>query len=129
MTRIVLAEDDLDLRTLVTRALGARGHEVVAVGDAAEALEACRVHRPALLLLDVGLPGRSGLEVLADLRGQDPGERGGEQSAGNGPRVLLLSGHTADGDVDRGLAGGADGYLPKPFSLRDLVERVESLLA
>jgi DNA-binding response OmpR family regulator len=88
---------------------------VVTRGD--EALAAVREERPDLLVLDIMLPGRSGLDVLRDLR-----------AAGDAVPVLLL---TAKGDVvDRvvGLELGADDYLPKPFAVRELLARVKALL-
>ena len=119
MADIVVAEDDPDLRELVHYLLSSRGHTVVAVDDGDEALVACRSRRPDLLVLDVSLPGRNGLDVLGELRG-DPGL--------TEVRVLLLSGHTRPEDVERGLAAGADRYLTKPFRVQDLLDHASQLL-
>jgi CheY-like chemotaxis protein len=112
---VVLAEDDVDIRDLVEIVLDALGLTVVAVGDGAEALAACRRVRPSLLLLDVTMPVMDGLDACREVRA-DPGLRG--------LPVVLMTGRAQDSDVQAGLAAGADGYITKPFGpveLRDVV--------
>ena len=119
--RVLVADDEEDIRLLVCLAVRKAGCTVVAaVADGAQALVAARAEQPDLVVLDVSMPGRTGLEVCAALR-QDP--------ATAGVRVLLLSAGASAEDVARGLAAGADAYLPKPFSVADLVSEVRALAA
>jgi DNA-binding response OmpR family regulator len=119
--RVVVADDEQDIRLLVTLAVRKAGCTVVAaVADGTQALAAARAELPDLVVLDVSMPGASGLEVCAALR-EDP--------ATAGCQVLLLSAGASPDDVARGLAAGADAYLPKPFAVADLVGRVRELTA
>ncbi len=119
MARIVVADDDADIRDLVVFKLQHSGHDVVAVGDGASALEVCRTRAPDLLVLDVMMPGLSGLETCRALR-SDP-------RTATIP-VILLTARAQQGDVEEGYAAGADDYVTKPFSPRELAFRVASLL-
>jgi len=119
--RILLVDDDRELTSMLHEYLGREGFDVQACHDGTEALERLMQPRaeapPDLVVLDVMLPGRSGLDVLRALRASD-----------SAPPVLML---TARGDdVDRivGLELGADDYLPKPFNPRELVARIRAVL-
>ncbi|MBB3676162.1 response regulator transcription factor [Modestobacter versicolor] len=119
--RVLVADDEEDIRLLVCLAVGKAGGTVVAaVADGAQALAAARAERPHLVVLDVSMPEATGLEVCAALRA-DP--------ATAGCRVLLLSAGASPDDVARGLAAGADAYLPKPFTIAGLVAEVRELTA
>ncbi|MDO9454574.1 response regulator transcription factor [Nocardioides sp.] len=120
MARIVVADDDVDIRELVEFKLTTMGHDIVAVGDGAAAIEACRAQRPDLCVLDVMMPGVSGLDAIRLIRA-DPG-------LVDLP-VILLTARAQESDVSTGFDSGADDYITKPFSPRELASRVEALLA
>ena len=115
--RIALVEDDRTLRTGLRDALAGEGHEVVAAADGHEARALLRAQRFDLVVLDVMLPGPSGLELLRELRARD----------GDTP-VLLLTARGEEGEKVLGLELGADDYVTKPFSLRELLARVKAML-
>ncbi|MGH3049115.1 MAG: response regulator transcription factor [Gaiellaceae bacterium] len=117
---VLVADDDEDILLLVTARLQREGHEIVQARDGREALAAVRERRPNIAVLDVGMPGLDGLEVLAAIR-DDP-----ELS---GVRVLLLTAKAQEQDVRRGYAAGADAYMKKPFSPAELAKRVAELTA
>jgi DNA-binding response OmpR family regulator len=119
--RVLVADDEEDIRLLVTLAVRKAGCTVVgSVADGTQALAAARAETPDLVVLDVSMPGASGLEVCAALRAEP---------ATAGCRVLLLSAGASPDDVARGLSAGADAYLPKPFTVAGLVARVRELTA
>ena len=119
MAKILVAEDDSDLRLLVTLKLESSGHEVVSVEDGTTAAESCRTMRPDLVILDLMMPGMSGLEVCRYIK-SDP-----ELSS---TPVILLTARAQAADVEAGKAAGVDEYLTKPFSPRELAGRVDLLL-
>ena len=116
MSRLLVVEDDPDiamaLRLLLTRA----GHTVAHAKDGRAGLRDAYTERPELVILDIGLPGMDGWQVLERLR-----------DVSDVP-VLLLTAHGQESDKVRGLRGGADDYLTKPFTNAELVARVEALL-
>jgi DNA-binding response OmpR family regulator len=114
--RILVVEDERQLARHVTGALNRNGHESTAVGDGAEAVALALAKPPDLIVLDLNLPGLDGLAVLARLR-----------EARSPARVLIL---TSRGEVEsrvKGLKAGADDYLAKPFSMDELIARIEAL--
>jgi len=116
---VLVADDEDDIRALVSLAVRKAGCALAAsVADGPAALAAARADVPDLAVLDVSMPGSTGLEVCTALRA-DP--------ATAGVRVLLLSAGASADDVARGLAAGADAYLAKPFAVTDLVARVKEL--
>jgi CheY-like chemotaxis protein len=117
--RVLVADDEEDIRLLVSLAVRKAGCTLVAaVADGTQALRSARTERPDLVVLDVSMPGATGLEVCEALRA-DP--------ATADCRVLLLSAGASPDDIARGLAAGADAYLPKPFTVAGLVAQVRVL--
>lgn len=114
--RILVVEDEAQLARHVCRALARHGHEAVSVQDGLEGLRSALANPPDLMVLDLNLPSLDGFTVLSRLR-----------EAKSPARVLIL---TARGEVEnrvKGLRSGADDYLAKPFSMEELVARVEAL--
>lgn len=109
---VVVADDDADIRSLVAIAVERAGLELVgSAGDGASALAAIKSTRPDLAILDVSMPEMDGLEVCRQVR-LDP--------ALDDLRILLLSASVDDASQEIGIAAGADYFLAKPFSVRDL---------
>ncbi|MDF2446479.1 MAG: two component transcriptional regulator, winged helix family [Moraxellaceae bacterium] len=115
--RILLAEDDIMLGEALQEALIAQGFAVDWLKDGESALEAARREDFDLLVLDLGLPRRDGMSVLAELRRRD-----------NTVPVLILTARDATGDRIAGLDAGADDYLLKPFDIGELSARLRALL-
>lgn len=117
--RLLVVDDEADLANLIAYNLRRAGYEVDVVHSGPAALTAITDHLPDLVVLDVMLPGLSGLEIARMVR--------------TNPRtswipVLMLTARTADTDAIAGLAVGADDYVAKPFSMKVLVARIEALL-
>ncbi|GGN58380.1 hypothetical protein GCM10010112_12150 [Actinoplanes lobatus] len=120
MALVLVADDDADIRDLVTFKLEGLGLETIAVEDGEAALAAIRERRPPVAILDIAMPGLSGIDVCRMVRA-DP--------AIADTLVLLLTARVQEQDVERGFAVGADDYVTKPFSPRELVSRVQTLLS
>ncbi|MDP3969775.1 MAG: response regulator [Nocardioides sp.] len=120
MARILVADDDADIRDLVVFKLRQSGHDVVAVEDGAAAVAACRADLPELVILDLMMPGMSGLEAARTLRGED--------GLTDLP-IIMLTARAQESDIEEGFSAGADDYVVKPFSPRELAARVEATLA
>jgi DNA-binding response OmpR family regulator len=117
---VLCADDEEDILSLVALRLQRAGFDVVTAIDGDEAVRIAYDRRPAIAILDVMMPKRTGYEVLAALRADD---------ALADMKVILLSARVQESDVTRGLDAGADAYLPKPFKAQELVSKVEELLA
>jgi signal transduction histidine kinase len=115
-TRILVADDNADMRDYVTRLLRDRGCIVTIAADGNAALEAARDSDPELIVSDVMMPGLDGFELLRALRADEKTRR---------TPVILLSARAGEEARVEGIAAGADDYLVKPFSARELVARVE----
>ena len=116
---LLVADDDDDILLLVTTRLRRDGYEVVSASSGDRALELAREHRPRLAVLDIGMPGLDGLEVLEQIRRDDELRD---------TLVLLLTAKAQESDVRRGYDSGADAYVKKPFSPAELSTRVRALL-
>jgi len=116
---VVVADDDADILDLVALTLERAGHQVHRARDGEEALELIRERSPDVAVLDVAMPRLDGLELTRLLR-DDPGTRG--------VRVVLLTARVQDGGAEAGLAAGANDYVRKPFSPRELQARVAALV-
>lgn len=114
--KVLVVDDDFELRSIVGFALRQGGFLVLEAGDGAAALAAISAEQPALIVLDLNLPGGDGLTLLPGLR---------QLTASP---VLVLSVRSAEEDVVRALDLGADDYLTKPFSPRTLLARIRALL-
>jgi DNA-binding response OmpR family regulator len=119
-TRIVVADDDRDILDLVVFKLEQAGYDVEAVSDGAAALKAIEANPPRLAILDVMMPGLSGIDVLRKVRANENTRN---------LDVILLTARSRDSDVDVGFATGASDYVIKPFSPRELLHRVNTLVA
>jgi two-component system phosphate regulon response regulator PhoB len=117
--RILVVDDEPDISALVAYHLTKAGYRVATVASGPEAVAAARSQRPALVVLDLMLPGMSGFEVLEQLRASD---------VTRDVAVLMLTARREESDRIRGLSTGADDYLTKPFSIEELLLRVGAIL-
>ncbi|WP_420644314.1 response regulator transcription factor [Candidatus Leptofilum sp.] len=113
---ILVVEDELSIQTIVRTYLESAGFTVTIVDDGRKALAQARLIQPDLVVLDLNLPGMDGMEVAARLR------------EASGVYILMLSARGEEADRVAGLRIGADDFLTKPFSPRELVARVEAVL-
>lgn len=121
MSKLVLiAEDDESIVASLDFLMRRSGFRTAIARDGIAALLEARQRLPDLVLLDVMLPGKSGLEVCTELRAD---------ARCAGMHVVMLTAKTAGGDAQRGFEAGADDYLLKPFSTRELLAKVNQLLA
>jgi CheY-like chemotaxis protein len=116
---VVIADDEPSMRLLVHATIESDDYAVIEAADGNQAWDMIQQHKPSLVLLDVQMPGRSGLEVLHLVKA-DP--------ALAATRVILLTAKAQESDIEAGLIAGADFYLTKPFSPLDLLTRVEEAL-
>ena len=116
---VLVAEDDDDIRALVECRLTRNGYEVVAARDGEEAVQLAGERDPDLMILDVMLPRLDGLQVTRRLRADGRTAR---------LPIILLTARAQEADVTRGFEAGADDYLRKPFSSRDLAARVQAII-
>lgn len=114
--RVLVAEDDRSLRSVLERGLQESGYVVDAVGDGDEAVKWLRAYDYEVAVLDWRMPGRSGIEVVEEMR-----------RAGVRTPILMLTARDAPSDRVRGLRTGADDYLVKPFDFDELLARLDAL--
>ena len=116
---ILIADDEPNILISLEFLLKRAGYQVSLARDGQAALDAILRDRPDLVLLDVMMPKKTGLEVCQAVRADE---------ACNGVRILMLTAKGRDTDVAKGLALGADAYMTKPFATKDLVQKVKDLL-
>ncbi|CAL9520944.1 response regulator transcription factor [Streptomyces sp. enrichment culture] len=114
---VLLAEDDRAIRHALERALTLEGYEVTAVADGVEALEEAHRTPPDVVVLDVMMPGKDGLQVCRELRAE-----------GDGTPILMLTALVETADRIAGLDAGADDYVVKPFDVEEVFARLRALL-
>jgi two-component system phosphate regulon response regulator PhoB len=119
MATILIVDDEPDIREMIRFALEASGFPSLEAATADEALQAIRRERPDLMLLDWMLPGRSGLELAKQLK-MDPETES--------LPIIMLTARTEERDLIKGLGAGADDYITKPFSPRELMARIKAVL-
>lgn len=116
-SKILIIEDDKGLSEALASGIQAAGYDVMAAGTAEEGFFLVHSRHPDLLVLDLTLPNRNGLDLLAQIRAE-----------GTDVRVLILTSHNTVDDRVTGLRSGADDYLGKPFSFPELLARIDALL-
>jgi len=116
MTKILVVDDEPSITNLVSAYLKPEGYEVFVASDGNSGLKAARTFKPDLIILDVMLPGMDGIELLSRLRRESE------------VYVIMLTARTEETDKIVGLSVGADDYVTKPFSPRELVARVKAAL-
>jgi DNA-binding response OmpR family regulator len=116
---VLVADDDPDILSLVSFRLESSGYDVVVAEDGETALRLARERKPDLCVLDVMMPNLTGLDVTRALRADEKTRD---------VRIILLTARVQESDVARGLESGADDYVKKPFSPRELGTRVAAIL-
>ena len=116
---VLVIDDEKDLIELVTYNLGKEGYDVIAADDGQSGLDVARKHRPDLVVLDLMMPGLDGLQVCQRLR---------SDSRTGGVPIIMLTAKATEADRVVGLEFGADDYITKPFSPREVVARVKAVL-
>ena len=118
--KVLIADDEPNILISLEYLMKREGYVVQVARDGQEALDVLRRERPRLVLLDVMMPRKSGIEVCQELRGDE---------AIRDTLVLMLTAKGRDTDVAKGLGVGADAYMTKPFATKDLVAKVRDMLA
>ncbi|MBX3117274.1 MAG: MtrAB system response regulator MtrA [Homoserinimonas sp.] len=114
--RVLVVDDDTALAEMIGIVLRTEGFETAFCADGSEAMDSFRASRPDLVLLDLMLPGKSGIEVCQELRAE------------SGVPIIMLTAKSDTTDVVRGLESGADDYVVKPFNPKELVARIKARL-
>ncbi len=117
MARILVAEDEADMAMGLRDNLQFEGYDVIVAADGDEAVAKAKADRPDLILLDIMMPKKDGLEVCKAIR-----------DAGFIVPILMLTAKSQEIDIVRGLEAGADDYITKPFGVRELLARVKAAL-
>ncbi len=117
--KVLIADDELRLRKVIALYLSKCGYEIIEAGNGETAVELTKEFVPDAIVLDVMMPGISGIEATQIIR----------QTAGfeNTP-IILLTANAGENDIKKGLSSGANKYVTKPFSPKELVEMIEELI-
>ena len=113
---ILVVEDDAPIRNLITTTLKTQDYKYIAVATASEALQQATIHAPDVMLLDLGLPDLDGIEVIRRIR------------SWSAMPIIVISARSEDSDKIEALDSGADDYLGKPFSLKEVQARLNALI-
>ena len=117
---ILLVEDEPAQRDVIAYNLAAEGYQVAEAGDGEEAMLLVAENPPDLVILDVMMPGMSGLDAARALR---------PEPSMDGLPIIMLTARAQESDIEQGFEAGADDYIVKPFSPRELASRVSAVLA
>jgi two-component system phosphate regulon response regulator PhoB len=117
--KVLLADDDPSLRRLVAATLGTESFTLLQAGDGTESLAIAQTEKPALVLLDLNMPGMNGLEVCGAIK---------QDASLAGTKVVMLTASGNSEDKERAMAAGADDYFVKPFSPVALLDKIYDLL-
>jgi DNA-binding response OmpR family regulator len=118
--KVLIADDEPNIVISLEFMMKREGYEVLVARDGPQALETIRRERPRLVLLDAMMPGMSGFDVCEAVRGDEQVRE---------TRILMLTAKGRETDLARGVGAGADAYMVKPFSTRDLMQKVREMLA
>lgn len=117
--KILIADDELRLRKVIALYMTKCGYEIIEAGNGETAVELVKEHKPDAIVLDVMMPGLSGIEASEIIRKLPEFSK---------TPIILLTANASENDVKKGLAAGADKYITKPFSPKELVETIDSLI-
>lgn len=120
MARILVAEDERDIRELIAFTLEFGGHKVITAANGQEAVELARLHRPDLIILDVRMPKMSGYEACRILKSQEETRT---------IPVVFLSAKGQEAEIRQGMEAGADAYIIKPFAPDELIQQIQVILS
>ena len=119
-TKVLIADDEPNIVVSLSFMMKREGYEVLVARDGVEALAMIEAEKPRLVLLDAMMPGMSGVDVCEAVRAN---------AALRDTRILMLTAKGRDSDMARGLGAGADAYVTKPFSTRELAATARALIA
>lgn len=119
MTTVLVADDDFDLRTIVTDLLTSSGYAILSASNGEEALEIATAQRPDLVVLDISMPRMDGYTVVKHLR---------ENPETSRMPIIAFTAHALKGDAEKALKAGYDGYIAKPFQPDELLNEIARLL-
>lgn len=116
--KILVADDELRLRKVIALYMVKCGHEIIEAGNGEIAVELVKQNKPDAIVLDVMMPVMTGIEAAKQIRNIDEFKK---------TPIILLTANASEDDIKAGLASGADKYITKPFSPKELVETIENL--